>query len=84
MVAGCIAVAFVADHLALALLLAETPPLLGQGLHALATIVFYPLIAVFSQLIGVQPTRPGRARQPGHPRLTPHPDPPPPLTRGPT
>jgi rod shape-determining protein MreD len=59
LVAGCLAVAFVADHLALVLLLAETPPLLGQGLHALATIVFYPAIAVFSQMIGVRRLAPG-------------------------
>lgn len=59
MVALCILAAFVADHVALVLLLAETPPVWGQGLHALATIVFYPAIAVFSQLIGVRRLAPG-------------------------
>ncbi|CUH07478.1 hypothetical protein JSE7799_00022 [Jannaschia seosinensis] len=59
LVAACIAVAFLADHLALVLLLAERPPFLGQALHALATIVFYPPVAIFSQLIGVRRLAPG-------------------------
>lgn len=59
LVAGCIVVAFLANHLALVILLAETPPLTGQALHALATIVFYPATAVFSQLIGVRRLAPG-------------------------
>ncbi len=59
LVARCVLVAFVADHLVLMLLLAQTPPLLGQGVHALATIAFYPPIAIFSQLIGVRRLAPG-------------------------
>ncbi|WP_298434346.1 rod shape-determining protein MreD [uncultured Jannaschia sp.] len=59
LVASCILAAFLANHLALVLLFAETPPLIGQGLHALATIVFYPPVAVFSQLIGVRRLAPG-------------------------
>lgn len=59
LVSGCIAAVFVANHLALVLLLAETPPVLGQALHALATIVFYPPTAIFSQLIGVRRLAPG-------------------------
>lgn len=56
---GVILGAFVAKHLVMLLLLAETAPLLGQALHALATIVFYPLTAIFSQLIGVRRLAPG-------------------------
>jgi rod shape-determining protein MreD len=59
MVSAVIVGAFLLNHLALLLLLAETPPLLGQGLHLLATVVFYPLTAVFSQLIGVRRLAPG-------------------------
>ena len=59
LVSGCIATAFFADHFALVLLLAERPPFLGQMLHALATIVFYPPVAIFSQLIGVRRLAPG-------------------------
>lgn len=59
LVSACLLVAFAADYLALVLLLAETPPLLGHGLHAVATIVFYPPIAVFSQVIGVRRLAPG-------------------------
>ncbi|SFI60772.1 hypothetical protein [Jannaschia pohangensis] len=59
LVSGCIAAAFLANHLVLVLLVVETPPLLGQALHALATIVFYPPTAVFSQLIGVRRLAPG-------------------------
>lgn len=59
LVSGGILAVFVANHLMLLLLFAETPPLLGQALHALATIVFYPLTAVFSQLIGVRRLAPG-------------------------
>ncbi|CTQ48702.1 hypothetical protein [Jannaschia donghaensis] len=59
LVAACITAAYLVDHLALVLLLAETPPVLGQGLHALATIVFYPATAVFSQVIGVRRLAPG-------------------------
>jgi rod shape-determining protein MreD len=51
--------AFLLNHLTLVLILAETPPLLGQGLHMLATVVFYPLAAIFSQLIGVRRPAPG-------------------------
>ena len=58
-VSGCIAAAFAANHLALVLLLAQTPPLLGQGLHALATIVFYPPTALFCRAIGVRKLAPG-------------------------
>lgn len=54
LVAGCIAAAFLANHLALVVLLVDTPPLGGQALHALATIVVYPAVAVFSQAIGVR------------------------------
>ena len=53
-VTGGIAAAFAANHLALVLLLAETPPLAGHALHALVTIVFYPPVALFSQLLGVR------------------------------
>jgi len=59
LVTGCITVAFLANHLALGLLLAQTPPLAGQALHALATIVFYPLTAIFSQVLGVRRLAPG-------------------------
>lgn len=58
-VAMVIAVAFAANHLVLILLVAEPPPVLGQALHALATIVFYPAVAVFSQMIGVRRLAPG-------------------------
>ncbi|WP_371157404.1 rod shape-determining protein MreD [Jannaschia sp. 2305UL9-9] len=50
---------FVANHLILLLLLAETAPLLDQALHAGATIVFYPLITILSQWIGVRRLAPG-------------------------
>lgn len=59
LVAGCIVAAFLANHLALVVLLAETPPVAGQALHAIATIVFYPSVAVFSQMIGVRRLAPG-------------------------
>ncbi len=59
LVAGCVAAAFVANDLALVILLAETPPLAGQALHALATIVFYPPVAVVSHIIGVRRLAPG-------------------------
>lgn len=59
LVTGCVVAAFVANHLALALLVAERPPLLGQSLHALATIVFYPLTIVLSHLLGVRRLAPG-------------------------
>lgn len=59
LVAGCIAAAFAANHLALLLLLAETPPLAGQALHALVTIAFYPATALFSRMIGVRRLAPG-------------------------
>lgn len=55
----CILAAFAADYLVLVLLLAETPPILGQGLHAFATVVFYPAVAIFSQMIGVRRLAPG-------------------------
>ncbi|WGH77801.1 rod shape-determining protein MreD [Jannaschia ovalis] len=58
-VSGCIVVVFTANHLTLVLLFAEPGPLLGTALHALATIVFYPPIAVFSQMIGVRRLAPG-------------------------
>ena len=54
LVAGCIATAFAANHLALLLLLAQTPPVAGQALHALVTIAFYLPTALFSHLIGVR------------------------------
>ncbi len=59
LVSGCIVVAFIANHAVLLLLLAEPPPITGQALHALATIVFYPPTAIFSQLIGVRRLAPG-------------------------
>ena len=59
LVSGCIVAVFVANQVVLVLLLAERPPLGGQALHALATIVFYPPTAVFSQLIGVRRLAPG-------------------------
>ncbi|PWJ16999.1 rod shape-determining protein MreD [Jannaschia seohaensis] len=58
-VAAVIAGMFVINHLAMLLLLAQTAPLLDQGLHLLATVVFYPLTAIFSQLIGVRRLAPG-------------------------
>ncbi|TFL18859.1 rod shape-determining protein MreD [Jannaschia formosa] len=58
-VSGVIIGVFVVNHLAMLLLLAETAPLLSQGLHLLATVVFYPLTAIFSQLIGVRRLAPG-------------------------
>ncbi|MEM9797498.1 MAG: rod shape-determining protein MreD [Pseudomonadota bacterium] len=58
-VTGCIIAAFLANHVALVLLLAEPPPILGQALHALATIVFYPATALFSAMIGVRRLAPG-------------------------
>ncbi|MEM7709687.1 MAG: rod shape-determining protein MreD [Pseudomonadota bacterium] len=59
LVAGWIGIAFAANYGALLVLLAETPPLMGQALQALATIVFYPVVALFSQLIGVRRLAPG-------------------------
>lgn len=59
LVAGCIAAAFAANHLALMLVLAQTPPLAGQTLHALVTIVFYLPVALLSHLIGVRRLAPG-------------------------
>lgn len=59
LVAGCITVAFAANHLALVLLLAPTPPLAGQVLHVVATIAFYPAVALFSRAIGVRRLAPG-------------------------
>ncbi|MGB3554049.1 MAG: rod shape-determining protein MreD [Jannaschia sp.] len=59
LVSGVIVAAFIANHAIMLLLLAETPPLAGQALHALATIVFYPPVAIFSQLIGVRRLAPG-------------------------
>ncbi|MEL6587443.1 MAG: rod shape-determining protein MreD [Pseudomonadota bacterium] len=56
---GCIIAAFVLNQAALALLLAEGPPLTGLILHLVATIAFYPLVALFSQLIGVRRLAPG-------------------------
>jgi rod shape-determining protein MreD len=58
-VAAVIFGVFVLNHAAMLLLLAGTPPLLGQALHLLATIVFYPVAAIFSQLIGVRRLAPG-------------------------
>jgi rod shape-determining protein MreD len=57
--AGWITAAFVANHLALMLLLAETPPLWGQAFQMLVTILCYPIVAVASQLIGVRRLGPG-------------------------
>ena len=59
LVTGCIAVAFALNHVALVVLLAQTPPLAGQALHALATVVFYPLVVGFSQIVGVRRLAPG-------------------------
>ncbi|WP_299646037.1 rod shape-determining protein MreD [uncultured Jannaschia sp.] len=59
LVAGGIVAVFVANHLALVLLLAETPPVHGQALHALATIVFYPGVALVSEVVGVRRLAPG-------------------------
>jgi rod shape-determining protein MreD len=58
-VTACIAAAFGLQHLALVVLFSEPPPLAGQALHALATIVFYPAAAAFSTLIGVRRLQPG-------------------------
>ena len=51
--------AFAAQYLALVLLLADRPPLAGQGLHALATVVFYVPAALFSMALGVRRLAPG-------------------------
>lgn len=51
--------AFVAEYATLALLFAERPPLLGQTIHALATMVFYVPAALFSMLLGVRRLKPG-------------------------
>ncbi|WP_299813076.1 rod shape-determining protein MreD [uncultured Jannaschia sp.] len=59
LVAGGIVAVFVANHVALVLLLVETPPAHGQALHALATIAFYPVVALGSQLLGVRRLAPG-------------------------
>ncbi|GIT90779.1 hypothetical protein JANAI62_12340 [Jannaschia pagri] len=59
LVSGLIAGTFLANHVVLLLLLAETAPILGQVLHATATIVFYPLTVLFSQLVGVRRLAPG-------------------------
>lgn len=59
MVAGWITAAFVANHLALVLLLAETPPLPGQVLQLLVTIAIYPATVLLSRAIGVRRLAPG-------------------------
>lgn len=59
LVAGWIAGAFVAQYLFLLLLVAETPPLTGLILQAIGTIVAYPFVVLFSQLIGVRRLAPG-------------------------
>jgi rod shape-determining protein MreD len=59
LVAGWIAAAFALNHLALVVLLAETPPIGGQALQAVVTIAFYPVTVVFSQLLGVRRLAPG-------------------------
>ena len=51
--------AFVAQYLALVLLLADRPPLGGLALHALATVVFYVPAALFSMALGVRRLAPG-------------------------
>lgn len=58
-VAGAICAAFVAHYAVLVLLLAERPPLLGETLHMLATVVFYPPTAIFTMLLGVRRLAPG-------------------------
>ena len=59
LVSAWIVAAFGLYHVSHLLLLAETAPVRGLALQALATIVFYPLIAIFSQLIGVRRLAPG-------------------------
>lgn len=59
MVSGWIAGAFLAQYLILLLLVAPTPPLTGLLLQAVATIVAYPFVALFSQMIGVRRLAPG-------------------------
>ena len=59
LVSACIAAAFAANQLALLMLLAPAPPLLGQAMQAVATIAFYPPVALFSRLIGVRRLAPG-------------------------
>lgn len=56
---GCIVAVFAVNQAALALLLADAPPLDGQAMHALATVVFYPLVMVLSQVMGVRRLAPG-------------------------
>ena len=59
-VAACVVVAFALNHLALAMLLVEArPPLAGQALQALATMLFYPVVVASSQLLGVRRLAPG-------------------------
>ncbi|MEM8823608.1 MAG: rod shape-determining protein MreD [Pseudomonadota bacterium] len=59
LVAGWIGAAFILNYLALVVLLAETPPVAGLVLQAMATIVLYPFVALFSQMIGVRRLAPG-------------------------
>ncbi len=59
LVAGCIAAAFAANHLALIVLLAPTPPFGGQVLHAAVTIASYPAVALMCRAIGVRRLAPG-------------------------
>ena len=54
-----IALAFAANHLALVVLLAPTPPLGGLVAHAAVTIAFYPLVALLSHLAGIRRLAPG-------------------------
>ncbi|WP_308915716.1 rod shape-determining protein MreD [Jannaschia sp. LMIT008] len=57
---GCIAVAFAANQLALSLLLVPAPPPLGgQAIHAVATMLFYWPVAIVSRLLGVRRLAPG-------------------------
>ena len=54
LVTGCIAAAFALNHLALALLLVDAPPLGGQAIQAMATIVFYPPVMILSRVMGIR------------------------------
>lgn len=59
LVTGCIVAAFGLNHLALIVLAADAPPVSGQAIHALATMVFYPVVVLFSQIVGVRRLAPG-------------------------
>lgn len=66
LVSALIAATFAAESVALSLLLAEGGPLTGRILQAISTIVFYPIVVVFSKLVGVRRLAPGELDTLGH------------------